>query len=43
MNDKIIIVGAGLTGSLLALYLGKKGIQVDVFDKRCDIRDFVPT
>ncbi|QLE01701.1 FAD-dependent monooxygenase [Galbibacter sp. BG1] len=35
---KIAITGSGLVGSLLAIYLRKKGHQVDVFDRRPDIR-----
>ncbi|EIJ38908.1 FAD-dependent oxidoreductase [Galbibacter orientalis] len=35
---KIAITGSGLVGSLLAIYLQKKGHQVDVFDRRPDIR-----
>jgi kynurenine 3-monooxygenase len=37
-ESKIIIVGAGLAGSLLATYLAKRGIQVDVFEARSDMR-----
>ena len=28
------VVGAGLVGSLLSLYLSKKGHQVDVYERR---------
>jgi kynurenine 3-monooxygenase len=35
---KVIVVGAGLAGSLLAIYLAKRGIQVDVFEARGDMR-----
>ncbi|MEQ9403173.1 MAG: FAD-dependent monooxygenase [Cyclobacteriaceae bacterium] len=38
MKDKIIIVGAGLVGSLLALLLRQKGFQVVVYEKRKDPR-----
>jgi kynurenine 3-monooxygenase len=41
MPDKkqtISIIGAGLSGALLAIYLGKKGYQVEVFEKRGDMR-----
>ncbi len=37
-EKKIAIVGAGLTGSLLALFLGQQGIKVSVYDKRGDVR-----
>lgn len=36
--SKVIVIGAGLGGSLLAIYLAKRGIQVDVFEARADIR-----
>lgn len=36
---RITIVGAGLVGSLAALYLARKGYQVEVFEKRRDPRD----
>lgn len=35
---KIVLSGGGLVGSLLAILLGKKGFQVDVYEKREDIR-----
>jgi kynurenine 3-monooxygenase len=35
---KIAIVGSGLVGTLLAIYLKKRGHQVDVFDRSADIR-----
>ena len=37
-NKKISIVGGGLVGSLLSIYLTKQGASVSVFDKRSDIR-----
>ena len=37
-SKNIAIVGSGLVGSLLALYLQKLGHQVTVFDRRPDIR-----
>lgn len=33
-----IIIGAGLVGSLLAVMLAKRGVRVDIFDRRADIR-----
>lgn len=36
--SKVVIIGAGLAGSLLAIYLAKRGIQVDVFEARGDMR-----
>jgi kynurenine 3-monooxygenase len=40
MNKKenILIVGAGLCGSLLALRLGQRGYNVSVYEKRPDLR-----
>ena len=39
MNDKHIgIVGAGLVGSLLSIYLIKRGYRVTVFERRSDMR-----
>ncbi len=37
-NSNIAIVGAGLAGSLLAIYLAKKGFKVDVYERRADMR-----
>lgn len=38
-HDKVIIIGAGLAGSLLAIYLAKRGISVDVYEARADMRE----
>ena len=35
----IAIVGAGLVGSLLAIYLVKRGYKVSVFERRFDMRE----
>jgi kynurenine 3-monooxygenase len=35
---KIAVVGSGLVGSLLAIYLKKAGHAVDIYDRRPDIR-----
>lgn len=35
---KITIVGAGLAGSLLSVYLAKRGFMVDVYERRPDMR-----
>ena len=35
---KITIVGAGLAGSLLSVYLAKKGFEVNVYERRSDMR-----
>lgn len=37
-SKKIAIIGSGLVGSLLAIYLKKRGHEVAVFDRRSDIR-----
>lgn len=36
--QNITIVGAGLAGSLLSLYLAKKGFNVNVYERRPDMR-----
>jgi kynurenine 3-monooxygenase len=38
MNQTITLIGAGLSGSLLAIYLAKRGYQVEVYEKRGDMR-----
>jgi kynurenine 3-monooxygenase len=40
MSKKITIVGAGLAGSLLAIYMAKKGFEVDLYERRPDLRKF---
>lgn len=37
-NQRVVIVGAGLAGSLLAIYLARRGFVVDVFEGRGDMR-----
>lgn len=37
-NEKVIIIGAGLAGSLLAIYLAKRGIEVEIYEARGDMR-----
>ncbi|MGD1844775.1 MAG: FAD-dependent oxidoreductase [Salibacteraceae bacterium] len=36
--EKIIVVGAGLVGSLLAIKMARRGYQVEVFERRGDLR-----
>ncbi|MBK6587001.1 MAG: FAD-dependent monooxygenase [Acidobacteria bacterium] len=36
--SKVVIIGAGLAGSLLSIYLAKRGITVDVYEARADMR-----
>ena len=38
MEKKVIIVGAGLVGSLWAVYMQKAGYQVVIYERRSDIR-----
>jgi kynurenine 3-monooxygenase len=38
IKKPIVIVGAGLAGSLMALYLARKGFNVEVYEKRPDMR-----
>ena len=38
MQKKIVLIGAGLTGPLLAFYLSERGYHVEIYEKRPDIR-----
>jgi len=38
MKKNITIIGAGLVGSLLSIYLSKRGYKVKVFERRGDMR-----
>jgi kynurenine 3-monooxygenase len=38
MSEKITIVGSGLSGSLLAIYMAKSGFEVNLFERRPDMR-----
>lgn len=38
MTQKITIVGGGLSGSLLAIYMAKRGFEVNLFERRADMR-----
>lgn len=38
MNDSIAVVGGGLSGSLLAVLLAKRGFNVSVYERRPDMR-----
>lgn len=38
MKKEVIIVGAGLVGSLCSLYMSKRGYKVSVFERRKDLR-----
>jgi len=37
-DKKIVIVGAGLVGSLLGVMLGKRGYEIDLYEQRGDAR-----
>ena len=38
-KDKLItLIGAGLVGSLLAVFLAKRGYKVDIYERRSDLR-----
>ena len=37
-KEKAIIVGAGLVGSLWAVYLSRAGYKVTIYERRIDIR-----
>lgn len=38
MKKRIAITGAGLVGSLLSIYLAKRGYTISVFERRADMR-----
>ncbi len=38
MQKNVTIVGAGLVGSLLSIYMAKRGYKVSVFERRADMR-----
>ncbi|MEK9136942.1 MAG: NAD(P)/FAD-dependent oxidoreductase, partial [Bacteroidota bacterium] len=37
-NKKVTLIGAGLAGPLLSIYLAKRGFAVDVYERRPDMR-----
>ena len=39
MNSKFVLVGSGLAGGLLAAYLGRRGYDVDLYERRADPRE----
>jgi kynurenine 3-monooxygenase len=39
MPAKFILVGSGLAGGLLAAYLGRRGVDVDLYERRTDPRE----
>ena len=38
MKKEIAIIGAGLVGSLLSIFLSRKGYKVNIFERRADMR-----
>ncbi len=38
MKKEVVIIGAGLVGSLLSIYLSKRGYKVKIFERRADMR-----
>ena len=38
MEKQVIIIGAGLVGSLWAVYMAKRGYKVTVYERRSDVR-----
>src|SRR5262245_33823209 len=39
MSTKFVLIGSGLAGGLLAAYLGRRGYEVDLFERRADPRE----
>jgi kynurenine 3-monooxygenase len=38
MADKFVLIGSGLAGGLLAAYFGRRGCEVDLYERRADPR-----
>src|SRR5882757_1638670 len=38
MPERFVLIGSGLAGGLLAAYLGKRGYEVDLYERRADPR-----
>src|SRR5205809_832530 len=39
MATKFVLIGSGLAGGLLATYLGRRGYEVDLYERRADPRE----
>src|SRR5438105_115885 len=39
MATKFVLIGSGLAGGLLAAYLGRRGHDVDLYERRADPRE----
>jgi flavin-dependent dehydrogenase len=38
-NTKFVLIGSGLAGGLLGAYLGRRGYDVDLYERRADPRE----
>ncbi len=38
MNKSVNIIGAGLVGSLVSIYLAKRGYKINIYERRADMR-----
>src|SRR4029078_6232671 len=38
MSDNLVLIGSGLAGGLLAAFLGRRGYQVQLYERRPDPR-----
>jgi kynurenine 3-monooxygenase len=39
MGNKFVLIGSGLAGGLLAAYLGRRGYEVELYERRADPRE----
>ena len=39
LNPKFVLIGSGLAGGLLAAYLGRRGYDIDLYERRGDPRE----
>lgn len=37
-TNKLTLIGGGLAGPLLAIYLARRGLQVEIYERRPDMR-----
>src|SRR5437762_7974917 len=38
MTERFVLIGSGLAGGLLAAYLGRRGFEVELYERRADPR-----
>jgi kynurenine 3-monooxygenase len=38
MQPKVTIIGAGMSGCLMAIYLARENFQVEIYERRGDMR-----